>query len=362
MGTEMTYIYKPDYAVHPGEYLEEVLESREIRKKDLAERLGISDKHLSQIINKQALLTSDMAVHLERALGVSANIWSNINAEYALFEARQKEAESLNRHKDWIKKFPVLELSHMGYLPSTRDPEVLLEGLLDFFGIPSPDRWEDYYHKKEVSFRKSDKFKDNLEHIAAWLRAGELKARGLDIRPINKDVFKQNLFEIRKLTLKNPLEFEPLLKNYCAQSGVALVFIPEFRQTHISGATRWLTPEKALITMSLRYKTNDHFWFTFFHEAAHILLHSKKEVYIDDGNGFESEVEEQANRFAADILIPDREYREFAARNSFTAEDVARFSREQNIHPAIVVGRLQHDKRVPFNTLNDLKEHFELKG
>ncbi|MCP4352243.1 MAG: HigA family addiction module antidote protein [Desulfobacterales bacterium] len=89
------YVYKPNYAVHPGEYLEEVLESREIKKKDFAECLGISVRHLSRIISKQELFTSELAVQLERTLGISANIWNNLNTDYSLFDARLKKAEEL---------------------------------------------------------------------------------------------------------------------------------------------------------------------------------------------------------------------------------------------------------------------------
>jgi len=93
------YAYKPDYAIHPGEYLEEVLESREIKKKELSERLGISVKHLSRIIQKQEMLTAELAVQLERTLGISANIWNNLNADYY---ARSNDAKTLKHKPEWI--------------------------------------------------------------------------------------------------------------------------------------------------------------------------------------------------------------------------------------------------------------------
>lgn len=88
MINKQLYFFKPDYVVHPGEYLEEVLKSRKIKKEEFSERLGISVKHLSQIIHKQAMLTSDLIIQLERTLGISANIWSNLNADYSLFHTR----------------------------------------------------------------------------------------------------------------------------------------------------------------------------------------------------------------------------------------------------------------------------------
>jgi addiction module HigA family antidote len=354
------YAYKPDYTVHPGEYLEEVLETREIKKKELSERLGISVKHLSRIIHKQAMLTSELAVQLERTLGISANIWNNLNADYSLFYARLKEQKELKQKQEWVKNFPVAELKKLGVLPSVKDMKTTLEKLLEFFAVPTPEQWQQFYDLKAVHFRKSPVFDDNLYHLASWLRAGEIMASEMEAEPFDKDTFKKNLSEIRTLTLKKPHEFEPEMKHFCAISGVVLVFVPEFKKTHISGATRWLTHDKALIIMSLRYKTNDHFWFTFFHEAAHILLHAKKDIFIDDLKGFQSKEEDEANFFSRNILIPETEYEKFVSKGSFRRDDINAFAKKIQIHPGIVAGRLQHDNHIDYKWHNDLKEKFEL--
>lgn len=362
MATNILYAYKPDYAVHPGEYLEEVLEVRGIKKREMSERLGVSVKHLSQIINKQASMTADMAVQLEKTLSISANVWNNLNADYSLFEARAKEAQGLSKHLEWIKEFPVKDLRKLGFIPSTRDPKSILESLLLFFGISSPEKWQSYYGRlSQVSFRKSGAYSDNLHHIVSWLRAGEIWAGATETAGFSKALFKKNLRKIRELTTKSPSEFEPLMRKLCAEAGVALVFMPEFEKTHLSGVTRWLTLDKALILMSLRYKTNDHFWFTFFHEAAHILLHGKKEIFIDDAKGFDSDKENEANRFARKTLIPEDEYLKFTAQKSFYESDIESFAEGIEVHAGIVVGRLQHDKHLSYSWHNKLKERFQLK-
>lgn len=361
MATKKLYPYNPDYAVHPGECLEEVLESREIKQIELANRLGISEKHLSQIINKKVPISPELALQLEKVLNISANIWNNMNANYYLFEARKKEANLLFQKIDWIKNFPIKDLKNRGFLPKIQDPEIILEKLLKFFNISSPEHWAEYYNQKSVSFRKSAAFADNLPHIASWLQAGEIKATEQETAVFNKDIFRNNLEKIRQLTCLKPSDFELKLKQYCSDSGVVLVFVPEFKNTHISGATRWLTPEKALIIMSLRHKTNDHFWFTFFHEAGHIFLHNKKNVFIDSRESYKSKEEDEANKFALNLLMSEKEYKEFVKMNNFSLQAVELFSKKIGIHPAIIVGRLQHEKIIPFNsTLSKLKEHFEL--
>ena len=147
------------------------------------------------------------------------------------------------------------------------------------------------------------------------------------------------------------------MRNLCAEAGVALVFTPELRKLRVSGATYWLTKDKVLIQLSLLYKSDDHFWFTFFHEARHVLQEIKNGVFVEglkDGN----EAEQDANAFAADFLIPKHQYATFVRLRDFRALNVTRFAEGLGIAPGILVGRLQHDKAICFDRLNPLKRRF----
>ncbi len=136
--------------------------------------------------------------------------------------------------------------------------------------------------------------------------------------------------------------FRSRLADLCAAVGVAVVFVPELPKTGVSGATRWIG-DKAVIQLSLRYKSNDQLWFTFFHEAGHIILHGRKEIFIE-GNEQSGEKEEEANAFAADKLIPDAALRRFLAKwDGRNLAEVETFADQVGIAPGIVVGRLQHD-------------------
>jgi len=137
-----------------------------------------------------------------------------------------------------------------------------------------------------------------------------------------------------------------------------VVFVPGLPKTGLSGATRWLNPEKALIQLSLRYKTNDHLWFTFFHEAGHILLHGKKELFLEGANGMDEEREAEANAFSRDLLIPPRAWRSFIERADFSFQMVQDFAEDIAIAPGIVVGRLQHEGFFPHNRGNRLKVYY----
>jgi HTH-type transcriptional regulator/antitoxin HigA len=352
--------YSPDYVIHPGEYLEEIIESRELKKGDLAKRCGLSDKQISQILGKHAAISSHTALAFEKALGISASVWNNLNAQYQLFQAKQAEKFKIEEHKEWMNKFPIKEMQKRKIIRETKDNSVIVNDLLTFFRVSSIDIWNDYYTKKAVNYRKSRAYSENLYATMTWLRLGEIQAEKIETRPFNTSLFKKNLSKIRTLTRENPDVFEPAMISLCAEAGAALAFVPEFKKTHLSGATEWLPKNKALIVLSLRHKSDDHFWFSFFHEAGHILLHGKKEIYIDYAKKEHDIKEKEADKFACNILIPEKEYKKFIEENKpdFYEQTITRFGEEQGIAPGIITGMLQHEGLIDYKWQNTLKRKF----
>lgn len=350
----------PDYAIHPGEILEETLEARGILKADFARRCGISAKTVSQIISGNAPVLPEVSLHFERVLGVSCTIWNNLNAQYDLHQARKAEAAKLAERQDWATCFPVAAMAKKGWIRKCKEKGEQAGELLNFFGVASIDVWETDLNMMQVAYRKSNSFESKPHAVAAWLRKGELITAERHTAPYSESLFKEVLTEIRNMTITGPDHFEPKMKELCAQAGVALVFVSELPGTRLSGAARWVNPTKAIIQLSLRHKSNDHFWFSFFHEAAHVLKHAKKQLYLDDVNSGNTDLEEEANSFACNFLISAKAYREFTKAKTYSASSVRSFAKEVGIAPGIVVGRLQHDKKIHFSFLNELKQKFEL--
>ncbi len=355
-----TYKYSPDYAVHPGEILAETLEARNMKRVDLAVRCGLSAKTVSQIISGTAPITPETAIQLERVLGISANIWSNLDTNYRLFQAKLTARKKLSEHKEWLENFPIKQLIQRGIIQRNIDPVEMVYQLLDFFGVGSVPAYEKWISQLQVAYRRSPSFESSPESVATWLRIGELRAEKVNCVPYNKSNFRKALREIRELTRENPDVFEPRMKQLCAESGVALVLVKELPKTRLSGATRWLGENKALIMLSLRYKRDDQFWFSFFHEAGHIILHGKRSVFLDGTTTESNQEEREADQFAANKLIPEERYTNFVERGEYTALSVQQFAQLLGIAIGIVVGRLQHDDTIPWRSLNDLKRKFEL--
>ncbi len=362
MENKITNQYTPDYAVAPGEVLEYELEVRNMSKAELAKRTGLTEKHLIAIIKGKGstIITPETAIKLERALGMPVEYWLNLEALYQETRARLAEEEKLEIDLDWLKRIPVNIMTKLGWLKKHRDKKQQLDEVLRFFGIASVEQWDDMWPKLAVAYRQHHTQEIYPEAVSAWLRQGELLAASIQCQPYNKADFRKALDDIRQLTEESdPACFVPALEAHCAKAGVAVVFVPSLPKTGVSGATRWVNADKAVIQLSLRYKTNDHLWFTFFHEAGHILLHGKKELFIEGGNGMDDEKETQANSFAENELLPKRAFTKFSKRPSFSKVAIKLFAEEIGIAPGIVVGQLQHKRRLPKSHCNDLKVRYK---
>jgi hypothetical protein len=209
-----------------------------------------------------------------------------------------------------------------------------------------------------VAFRHSPSYSSEPGAVAAWLRRGEIEAEKQSCAAFDKESFKSVLMQARSLSREMPRDVASVLKDLCNSVGVALAFVPEIPGTRLWGAARWVSSECALIQLSLRYKTDDHFWFTFFHEAAHVALHSKREFFLDEDEFSQetSEKEAEANEFARNWLIPVFQYRQFCRRGAFNCTAAERFAHEIGVSPGVVVGRLQFDGYVDRKFCNPLKK------
>lgn len=350
------YEYQGEVASAPGDTLKETLDALGMRQKDLSLRTGLTPKTISGIINGKEPLSQQTALQLETVLGVPASLWNNLERQYQEYRARTAQAEQMRAQKDWLHKFPMCQLLDWTWVERCADVAQQLLALLQFFGCSSPKQCETYLRHSAVQYRTSGKFSADGYALSAWLRQGERMGQQLQCSPYSAPVFRQVLQEARQLSTEKSEVFTPQLQSLCARAGVAVVFVRELPRIRASGATRWLTSDKALVQLDLRHKSNDQLWFSFFHEAGHVLLHGKHQVFVDGQDGEQNELEQEADRFARDTLIPARAYSNFVQRGKFTPSAVTAFACEQEIAPGIVVGRLQHEGRVKHNMLNGLKQ------
>jgi addiction module HigA family antidote len=348
--------YAPDNVSAPGETLEEVLESRGMSQAELADRTGRPKKTINEIIKGKAAITPETAIQLERVFGITASFWITREQNYREALAREKEGDALEGQSDWLNNIPYRAMAKLGWVAERKEKAAQMEEVLRFFGVASPASWEGIWSGSVPVFRQSPSFQSKPGAVAAWLRKGEIEASQWECEAFDEQAFRLALGRVRSLTREMPEDFATTVQNICSASGVLVAFVPELPGTSLWGATRWLSPTRALMQLSLRYKTDDHLWFTFFHEAGHILLHGKREVFLEDDGDDRSNKEAEADAFARDWLIPMSQYRVFCRKGSFSCASASRFAHEAGIAPGIVVGRLQHDGYLDRAHCNNLKK------
>jgi len=351
------HTFSPDYAVPPGETLVEVLNEQGMSQAELARRTDLSTKHINQIAKGLVPISTETALRLERATGVSARLWINLESRFQEHRARLSEDVDLSNDLDLLEHLPIAAMVRMGILTKRLKPLDRLREVLAFFGVANKQAWEETWADSlAASFRKSLAHQSDPGAVAVWLRLGELSATDIECESWDQSLFKDALTRIRSLTReRDPDSWYPELVRECASAGVTVVVVPEVSGARTHGAARWLSPRKALIQLSLRYRWSDIFWFSFFHEAKHILDQAKRSIILETrGATGGTEDEGRADRFAAEFLIPPDRTEELGHLRSQL--DIEAFAESVGIHPGIVVGRLQHDGIWPPSHGNGLRQ------
>ena len=354
---------------HPGETVLDYLDFHEWSQRELARRTGLTPKTISEICNRKAPITPNTALALEKVFGRPAHFWLNLQMIFSEATARNSKLSQSSDWNQWVKRFPLQDMRRLKFsLPAGRSEA---DVLLSFFGVSSPDSWRSVWEYAGVTYRQTRRFQTSEESIAAWVRETELVASGLEVAAFDEHQLLSSLEDLRLLTRKRADEVMEPVQQICAAAGVAVVWVPELRRTGISGCARWISDKRALIGLTLRYKTDDQMWFTFFHEIAHVLLHRQNHAFVLDNAATDladrivdpemQQCEMEANQFAADTLIPPKLLGEFVRRKSFTNDSIHSFAEALGVGPGIVVGRLQYERILARHEGNALKQNLSWK-
>jgi HTH-type transcriptional regulator / antitoxin HigA len=353
--------FAPDWISTPGDSILEALEERGWSQAEFAQRMDYSRKHINLLLKAKVSITDETAVKLSSVLGSTPRFWLNLEAQYRDHLAQREEEKNLKPYLPWLKKLPLKDMVKFEWVKQTHSKCQQVAECLRYFGVASVDAWQDLYEKPVAAYRANSKLTRNPAAVSAWLRMGERTAESMRMEDYNAQAFEAALSEIRSLTMKSaPAEFVPELKRLCAAAGVAVVLAPAPKGCPVSGAAKWLSPDCGLIMLSLRGKTDDTLWFSFFHEAGHLLKHRKKLTFLDilGEDGLDEKEEAQANAFARDHLISPKDHQRLLELKPYTMEKIRAFAHQIQVAPGIVLGRLQFDKHIPWTKFNALKVRY----
>lgn len=336
-------------AIPPGYTIKEQLEDRGLTQKELALRMEMSEKHICNLIKGEVQLTTDTAMRLENVLGISANFWIKLEGIYREKLARIESERNMDADIEIASKFPYKEMESLGWLPSEKSKEEKVYHLRNFFEVNRLGLlFED--NRLNVLCRRISETEKSDYALLAWAQKAKLEARNIKTEPINIARLGKKMNNFREMTRQEPSFFGNSLVNELSKCGVAIIFLPHIGGSFLHGAT-FYDGNKIVVALSLRGKDADKFWFSFFHELAHIILgHINKDYYLD--------MENEANEFAENVLIPENNYHDFIKKGIFDEQSVIDFSNELGIDYGIVVGRLQKDSYLKYSQLNHLKTKY----
>jgi HTH-type transcriptional regulator / antitoxin HigA len=352
--------FQPDWFSKPGDTLLTLMEQRELTSESLALKIGCTNAVVRSLIAGTVAVDANLAVALSKHVGGTPKFWQARQEKYQGALSRAAAAVPKQTGADWVKRFPHAELAKNGWIEYTRDRNELIKAYLAYFGVNDPTEWEERYADflKLTAFRTSPTFQSKVAPLSAWLRRGEIEAAQLLCGTWDPEALRKRLHEIRVLCkAKNPGYFLPRIRKICAEVGIAVVFIRAPSGCAASGATRFVSRNKAMVVLSFRYLSDDHFWFTFFHEIAHLLFHNASLTFIDGEESLSNKMEEEANEFSARILIPE-DRREELMDLKPQRESIIRFAVSIGVSAGVVVGQLQHHNIIERNQMNGLKRRF----
>ncbi len=269
--------FLPSVSVPPGDSIRENMGLLGMNQEELASRLGISIKHLSNVLNGKSPITYETALSLEFVVGASAQFWMNLESNYQLDKARLGQQAEMLSELEIMKAIPYKKMSDYGWLEKSADKTTQIREAREFYGVAKLDLIKS---SSAVAYKKQ-KPKKNISDLSvlAWLKRAEKEGLAKSVDVFSQKKLKSLIPKFRELTQKDPDVFYPEIQNLCAAAGVALVLVESLPNTYVCGATIWKN-DKVIVALSVRGKKADIFWFAFFHELAHLLNHSYKDFHI----------------------------------------------------------------------------------
>lgn len=341
-------------AAPPGVTIREQLENRGMRQNEFAKRMGMTEKHISHLINGEVRLTPDVALRLELVLGIPARVWNNLEATYQEKAARAVAENEMDADVELVKSIPYREMASFHWVEDVKDAKERVYQLRRFFEVAKLEVLSSLLIPG-IAFRRTATNESSDYALAVWAQKARIEARNIETAKINLKLLDESIYRIREMTTMDPAFFCPQLTQRLAACGIAIVFLPHIGGSFLHGAS-FFDGDHIVVGLTVRGKSADRFWFSLFHECCHIL-----KGHIADPSITTEEQEREADAFARDVLISEDVYRSYVESKSFGKDSILEFSKKIGIDPGIVVGRLQKDGFIQYNWYNDLKTQYQIQ-
>lgn len=340
--------------ITPGAAIQQELDARGWNQADLAQILGVHQSVVSALITGKRPISLGIARDLSAAFGTDMEYWMKLETDFRLVSAGPAD-ESIGRRARIFEAAPVKDMVKRRWIQETADIELLEKQILGFYNATSLDDIAGLAH----AARKSTSYSDTKPPERAWMQRVKRLGHLVSANQYCESNHAQAINQLRQLLAhaENARHIPKLL----AEAGIRLVIVEPLPRTRIDGVCVWLDKFSPVIGLSLRMDRIDSLWFTLFHEMWHVknldglatpaIVDSDLSGETSIASNEKPESERRADEFAGISLIAREELENFIARVGplFSKMKIEGFAARLGIHPAIVVGQLQHRREIPWS-------------
>lgn len=346
----------PDFIIHPGETLIEVLEDREMSQKELAVRTGVTEKHISTVVKGQKNISVAFAKKLEYALGIDAGFWINLQSNYdrellefeEMNNITEEELAVLKPLKQVIEYF----ISKKKLEEKSNEAERIL-CLRRILAVSNLTAIPKITYNAAYRAQVATNINVDTYVLYAWQRICELITKKVVVSDeLDVELLKESIPQIKRLMFEDINTVQSKLEKIFSQCGIAFKIVKHFKGAPVQGFIKKTDEGRLILCMSIRKNRADIFWFTLFHEIGHIIHNDVHQRFIDF-HSVQSDAEAKADAFARDILMDAKEYKAFVVKGDFSIRAIENFAKDQGVRSYIVIGRLQSDKIIGWNQYNE---------
>ncbi len=346
----------PDFIIHPGETIKEVLEERQMNQEELAIRTGFSPKHISEVVNGKRGISPSFAKSLEYVFGMPASFWINLQGIYDKEILEYKEQKEIDENEVSIVKSLKSLINYaenMGVMTKTQNTISQIIELRNICNVNNLTYINNLV-TSQVAFRKSQTVETNVYVLYVWLRICELIAEKSNIvNEYSTEKLTANINNIKECMFLEINKAIEQLKKIFAECGITFQVVKNFKGAPVQGFIKKID-NKIILSMTIRRSFADEFWFALFHEMGHLLNGDIVNTQFIDYEDSKSDMENKADKFASNALINEEDYNQFIEKSDLTEKEIIEFAKTQEVQPFIVVGRIQKER-------NDFKFCYRLK-
>jgi len=347
----------PAINIGPGDILKDEMAEYNWSQEDLAEIMGMSVKSINHIINHKQSITVETAMLLGKAFQVSAEFWLNLEQNYRLRLKEEGKKEKETELKANIYRYmPLSEMKKKGWVVHDRSIDSKVNAYLNFWDQNELDF--SHYDDDQLQYcgrqaKVEEAYTGYYTHT--WLHKAKNETSKIKIDSYEKDRLKQLMDNLTTWT-QNDKKIDLFLTEL-QQCGVKFIVLSHLQKTYLDGAC-FYDQDNPVIVYTGRYDRIDHFWWTIAHELAHVYLHlSNGQDYFVDNTTEPVKLEIEADQLASKSLKADSIIKE-AQPNAkyFSEERLLAISKNIGVHPAVILGILQHHDKVSYRSkLNHYK-------